>query len=938
MSTFALGTSAGKVQAFAGALWGITVGSNTMALVNNDIDNLGLNTTLNSYYTAAWGNNTAAQTAATMVANLGITDGADGAKAYVEGQLMAADKAVWGQTISNILSLFNGLVGDATYGAAAAAWVAKQETAVAYTGSDDVAVGSVVSTKTFTLTADVETANGGSGNDTVNAVVGGASATATIADTINLSTGTDTANLRMVDSFDATDTPEFTGVENVVLKVLADAKTADNADLIFPDMTSLTVQHSTLDVTVNGLDYDATTVTLSGTTGDADLDGTGDAASIKLGGQTAGTLTVGTATSATLTLTSDVALTAIAGAATSLTVDGSGDFEATSASVTDVDAAGLTGAVTLTLSAAADKTVTTADGDDSITISGAGDDVISTGAGDDTIDMGTTLTAADEIDGGTGANTLAVTGAGGAVLAASLQVTNIQTLHVTTGGSDSADLDNLAGLTTVLVTSGADAHAIAITNIDGQAIQLENQDDAAKNVLATATLSLADDSGDADSISIKVTNNYDNAAGVEVTTLTADGIETINFEAQETTGATGAAVTITTFDGNAVETLNITGAADVVIAGGEVASAATINASQLDGSLDITVGTADQDITGSAGDDTFTFAGAMTADDTVDGGDGDDTVEVTVNSTGGNATVTLGTITNVETVAVTATQDGAVGETATVDAEGLASGTIEVTGSALNAANTDTIALTKLAAGVEIDVVGNLTNAGVGDYALTAALKTATGDADALTINLTRADGSDQTIDSITVADVETINLTVTADATNGTIDNVVVSALSIDGATSLVVTSEENISLTLSANDSLDTIDLSGATEDIVLDLDTTGDDSGVTITLGNTSAVTNTVAITLNSDDTITDTIVFGDAKIGDVTITNFSVGDGITADVLDLSAYGVTNKSQLTFTDTGADVTIDIAGDADFGLITLVGVANISDINTANFVFAA
>lgn len=144
-------TSTLVVQSFAGALYGVQLGTNTMAAVNRDIANLGLNPTLNAYFSYSFGNLTAAQVAARLVANLGITTGSDNAVAYVVGQLGAAPAAKRGEVISSILQAFSGLTADATYGAAATAWNSKMDAAADYTGTTDVAVGTAVST--FTLTA-----------------------------------------------------------------------------------------------------------------------------------------------------------------------------------------------------------------------------------------------------------------------------------------------------------------------------------------------------------------------------------------------------------------------------------------------------------------------------------------------------------------------------------------------------------------------------------------------------------------------------------------------------------------------------------------------------------------------------------------------------------------------------------------------------------------
>ena len=146
-------TSTAIVQSFAGALYGQQIGTVTMAAVNRDIDNLGLNSTLNSYFNYSFGTLTAAQVADRVTTNLGITTGKDNANAYIVGVLAGKAANIWGETVSGILAAFSSMTADETYGAAAAAWNTKVQAAAAYTGTADVAIGTVVST--FMLTAGV---------------------------------------------------------------------------------------------------------------------------------------------------------------------------------------------------------------------------------------------------------------------------------------------------------------------------------------------------------------------------------------------------------------------------------------------------------------------------------------------------------------------------------------------------------------------------------------------------------------------------------------------------------------------------------------------------------------------------------------------------------------------------------------------------------------
>ena len=80
-----------------------------------------------------------------------------------------------------------------------------------------------------------------------------------------------------------------------------------------------------------------------------------------------------------------------------------------------------------------------------------------------------------------------------------------------------------------------------------------------------------------------------------------------------------------------------------------------------------------------------------------------------------------------------------------INAAEVTSGTINLDHSGANA-NDDVVSITNLQAGVSITVEDSITNANVGNtISLTAALETATGSADAVTVNFTAADGSNQT-------------------------------------------------------------------------------------------------------------------------------------------------------------------------------------------------
>ena len=86
-------TSTARVQAFAGALYGVQAGSTTMAAVNRDIANNGEAATFNTYFSLSFGSLSSTQVAERLVTNLGITEAGFVAVNYIVGQLNGTPKA-----------------------------------------------------------------------------------------------------------------------------------------------------------------------------------------------------------------------------------------------------------------------------------------------------------------------------------------------------------------------------------------------------------------------------------------------------------------------------------------------------------------------------------------------------------------------------------------------------------------------------------------------------------------------------------------------------------------------------------------------------------------------------------------------------------------------------------------------------------------------------
>jgi len=211
-----LPTNATSVQAFAGALYGLQIGTGTMTQVNNDITSFGgLNNALNAYYSASFGSTATATVAANLVANIGISAANSAAAvSYVTGVLNATAANARGAAVMNILNQLASLSSDATFGADATAWNTKVAAAVAYTGAADAASGSVVN-QTFTLTTGVDNVVGGAGNDTIVADNTGTTKQLTVADAINGGAGNDTLKVYLASGDTALTFPTLTSIETL---------------------------------------------------------------------------------------------------------------------------------------------------------------------------------------------------------------------------------------------------------------------------------------------------------------------------------------------------------------------------------------------------------------------------------------------------------------------------------------------------------------------------------------------------------------------------------------------------------------------------------------------------------------------------------------------------------------------------------------------------
>lgn len=490
-------TNAVQVARFANALYGIKLGSSTSNAVNDDIQSLGLDATVNAYYNYSFGAKTSAEVADVILGNLGLAGNAAGA-AFIEGKLNAAGSAK-GAAVLEMLNAFSNLTTDATFGAAATAWNATISTALAYTATntEDAAASSTAGQtgKMFTLTAGPDMFVPTAGNDTFTALsvdgAGAAASTLTAFDAIDGGAGTDTLNVYTNTTGNLNMAlPTLASVKNVEIVNIYNAGTTGGAfgdaknfvgaaqlwqhgqavDVENLDATTTagfkavgTTAASDLDVTA--LDTAATmSVALDGVKGkDADADGAVDA------GDNTAYLTVRglalTGLTVTGTLAQAVKSTAAAAAADlTLSVTAGKDVQAVTVSTA------VKSTLTVGNNAASTKAVKTVDGSASaggITyVGGTAVSTIKTGAGNDDATITTTTakdnaatTAVDET-----VSALLETGAGDDKL--TVAVTGLGTSTVDAGdGKDAVTLKTSSGeKVTINAGAGDDTVTIQLAN------------------------------------------------------------------------------------------------------------------------------------------------------------------------------------------------------------------------------------------------------------------------------------------------------------------------------------------------------------------------------------------------------------------------------------------------------------------------------------------
>jgi len=490
-----------------------------------------------------------------------------------------------------------------------------------------------------TLTTNVDTITGTSGNDTITGVTvnAGNGSTLNVFDTIAMGAGTDTLNLSMAGTamtMSAANVPTIGGVEIINLNALTGATSFVGS--LAPDLTTLNLNYAAASaVTVTAASAALTTIGSGSSTGtNSDL-----------------TVTTSTSGGSSATNTMTLNLSGVNASTAGAANDATYAFRGAAASVDQgienfvINATGSNALLALTsLEVAAGNSALS-----SLTINGTGSFVVDTALVFDATNIGTINASANSggTDLGVGNITLTYTGGSGndTLRFSAGSFSSADTVNFGTGTADTlfladtsigaaADASLNAAINAitsldVLGISGAatvDASRITVNQFSlgtGNNVVLQNlsatdfvQVNAvtAGNINATAALGFN---------TVNLVLNQDSQAVAATGTLNVTGNSTINISSNSTgTVTTANTIGAVTNSANAVFTL--TGSQALTITSFS-AVATAVNGSAMTGVLTATGGDAASSLAGGSGRDVLT-GGTVAGGDTLVGGAGNDTL------------------------------------------------------------------------------------------------------------------------------------------------------------------------------------------------------------------------------------------------------------------------------------------------------------------------
>lgn len=507
----------------------------------------------------------------------------------------------------------------------------------------------------------------------------------------------------------------------------------------------------------------------------------------------------------------------------------------------------------------------------------AGDDVFRAPDG--------TMDAFDTVDGGAGNDTLEVYGDSAELKGTYTNIENLVIVDATNANNDqNIDLSDFSGSFTL---KGAAILPVTVTNVAGQKLVL---DGVTSSTTLTAKM-------DGTQTSVKLVNEGstgatfqaegDKLASMDLTTNANTTLADGNGNTVKNVAITALAdATITLTDLTNLENVTVAGAGavDLTVAGSVKSVDASANAGGVTvdlsdaGEAAFTGGAGKDSITvnGSnaahdlgAGDDTLTFSGALGEKGSVEGGEGTDTISVAAASlTALAAEFKDGDITGFEVLSVS---NQAANGVDMANFSGIDHLVLEA-----GIAGSQTIA--NMQSGSTLELTADAGS----DFAVTVAGADKAAD-DVLNIVLSNDDALDAK--TVTVTDVETINIV--ADDSNDDASATHTMTLTADKATTVKVSGDAGLVLTLTDSDAVKTIDASESTGGVDIKTDLkgvtfTGGAGDDTVTLGAGNTVTggtgnDTFTISLNT--AVNDRSVITDFGAGDT----IKMGESANADSL-------------------------------------------------------
>jgi len=781
----------------------------------------------------------------------------------------------------------------------------------------------------------VSTITGGSGDDSVNM-----GTTLTAADTVDLGDGTDTIIINSSSitmsalAVSNTETIQAEAANNANLTVATAGQTGlTTLNLVANNTTSKNITATDLaaGVAVTLTSDVATIVTGIVSLGLADASGTADVLDITLKGSNLandnGTDNdiedIAFTDIETLNIVSSYAGTlALAAADWNEILDISSDTTLTTLNVSGSERVKLVVGSEATSMATLDGSAAT--GDNTYSTLAAGNVTITGGTGDDTIVFNTTLNNNDVVDAGAhgplaaDGDTLTATVTGLTATSGVLNISNVETINLTNGGTTIIDATSITGATEIAILTNTTA--TTISNLGAGATVGLGHNNTDGDVDGTLTVSLADETGSSDSITV----NLNDTLGTVTNTVTmkATAIETVNFVLTDTTDTALADTALT------VSALN---AANLVVSGADADVTHTFSLGTLDtdttsvdatgykGLLTVTSGAATAVNYSLAGAAVNTVTGTAAGNDTVTIASGASTHVIDAGAGGADVlTMTLGgamdgaTITNFETI--------------NLIAKASTTGTLALDGATQNINDPDT-ATVNVSGGNSLSIVqlGSGSQNGTGAGANVIGLAAGTSASSLVTLNATGLDGQlvasfgDNVLDTsltITGGNMTTDTIYAQFDDATATPKMSAVEKLYIQNEDTSVLTMSDVTGLTtLYVDDDGTAMDLtltdlgSGVNVELV-----SGAAAALDIDLELKTALDNVLNLELNA------TTGTSNIDIADVETLNLAVetAASVNLDGLSMTTAGkastlnVTGDTALTVTALHADVTtVDASG---------------------------